>query len=132
MASLEAKMKEILDIFRKDYPQMEFEISQDQTRLLDYSISNLRQSLLAGGILAFLLMFFFLKDGKSPLIIGFSIPATLVISLLFFYLVGSFDKYYFTCRTDPRHRDDDRQLDCCNREYHPMDRQGSYRLPMPA
>ena len=88
MASLEAKMKEILDIFRKDYPQMEFEISQDQTRLLDYSISNLRQSLLAGGILAFLLMFFFLKDGKSPLIIGFSIPATLVISLLFFYLVG--------------------------------------------
>ncbi len=88
MSSLEAKMKEILDIFRKDYPQMEFEISQDQTRLLDYSISNLRQSLLAGGILAFLLMFFFLKDGKSPLIIGFSIPATLVISLLFFYLVG--------------------------------------------
>ena len=88
MASLEAKMKEILDIFRKDYPQMEFEISQDQTRILDYSISNLRQSLLAGGILAFVLMFFFLKDGKSPLIIGFSIPATLVISLLFFYLVG--------------------------------------------
>jgi multidrug efflux pump subunit AcrB len=88
MASLEAKMKEMLGIFRKDYPQMEFEISQDQTRLLDYSISNLRQSLLAGGILAFLLMFFFLKDGKSPLIIGFSIPATLVISLLFFYLVG--------------------------------------------
>lgn len=88
MASLETKMTELLDVFRKDYPQMEFEISQDQTRLLDYSISNLWQSLLAGGLLAFLLMFFFLKDGKSPLIIGFSIPATLVISLLFFYLTG--------------------------------------------
>src|SRR5665647_847732 len=88
MASLEAKMKEMIDIFRKDYPQMEFEISQDQTRLLDYSISNLKQNLLAGGILAFFLMFFFLKDAKSPLIIGFSIPATLVISLLFFYVVG--------------------------------------------
>ena len=88
MASLEEKVTEILDIFRHDYPQLDFEISQDQTRLLDYSISNLKQSLLAGGILAFLLMFFFLKDGKSPLIIGFSIPATLIISLLFFYLVG--------------------------------------------
>jgi multidrug efflux pump subunit AcrB len=88
MASLEARMKEIIDIFRKDYPQMDFEISQDQTRLLDYSISNLKQNLLAGGILAFFLMFFFLKDAKSPLIIGFSIPATLVISLLFFYVVG--------------------------------------------
>jgi len=88
MASLEAKMSEMIDIFRQDYPQMDFELSQDQTRLLDYSISNLRQSLLAGGILAFFLMFFFLKDAKSPMIIGFSIPATLVISLLFFYIVG--------------------------------------------
>jgi len=88
MASLESKMTEMLGIFRKDYPQMRFEISQDQTRLLDYSISNLKQSLLAGGLLAFFLMFFFLKDGKSPLIIGFSIPATLVISLLFFHLTN--------------------------------------------
>lgn len=88
MENLEKQMTELLNIFRNDYPQLQFEISQDQTRLLDYSISNLRQSLLAGGILAFLLMFFFLKDGKSPVIIGFSIPATLVISLLFFYLVG--------------------------------------------
>jgi multidrug efflux pump subunit AcrB len=88
MAALEEKMQEMTGIFRKDYPQMEFEISQDQTRLLDYSISNLRQSLLAGGMLAFLLMFFFLKDGKSPFIIGFSIPATLIISLLFFHLTG--------------------------------------------
>lgn len=88
MASLKDKMKEMLDVFRKEYPQIDFEISQDQTSLLDYSISNLKQSLLSGGVLAFLLMFFFLKDGKSPLIIGFSIPATLVISLLFFHLVG--------------------------------------------
>jgi multidrug efflux pump subunit AcrB len=88
MSSLEDKMKEIIDIFKKDYPQMEFEISQDQTRLLDYSISNLKQNLLVGGLLAFLLMFFFLKDEKSPFIIGFSIPATLVISLLFFHIVG--------------------------------------------
>jgi multidrug efflux pump subunit AcrB len=88
MADLEKQMAELLTVFREDYPGLEFEISQDQTRLLDYSISNLRQSLLAGGVLAFLLMFLFLKDGKSPLIIGFSIPATLIISLLFFYLVG--------------------------------------------
>jgi multidrug efflux pump subunit AcrB len=88
MADLKSKMTEMLGLFRKDYPQMEFEFSQDQTRLLDYSIQNLKQSLWSGGILAFLLMFFFLKDAKSPMIIGFSIPATLIISLLFFYIVG--------------------------------------------
>jgi multidrug efflux pump subunit AcrB len=88
MSSLEKKISEMIDVFRNDYPAMKFEISQDQTKLLDYSISNLKQSLLAGGLLSFMLMFFFLKDGKSPLIIGFSIPATLAISLLFFYLLG--------------------------------------------
>jgi len=88
MASLESKMKEIIGVFNQDYPQMDFKISQDQTRLLDYSISNLQQSLIMGGILAFLLMFFFLQDAKSPVIIGLSIPATLVISLLFFYIIG--------------------------------------------
>ncbi|HLN22268.1 MAG TPA: efflux RND transporter permease subunit [Bacteroidales bacterium] len=88
MADLEGKMTEIIDIFRTDYPGMNFEISQDQTRLLDYSISNLKQSLFLGGLLAFLLMFLFLSDGKSPLIIGLSIPATLIISLLFFYIAG--------------------------------------------
>jgi len=88
MATLKTKMGEMLALFRNDYPQMEFEISQDQTILLDYSISNLKQSLWAGGLLAFFVMFFFLKDARSPLIIGFSIPATLVISLLFFYLTG--------------------------------------------
>ena len=88
MEGLEQKMAEMVEQFRKDYPRMEFEISQDQTRLLDYSLMNLRQSLISGGLLAFFVMFFFLKDARSPLIIGISIPTTLIISLLFFYLVG--------------------------------------------
>ena len=88
METLEEKMDEMVSQFRTDYPQMEFKISQDQTRLLDYSLMNLRQSLISGGLLAFFIMFFFLRDARSPLIIGISIPTTLVISLLFFYLVG--------------------------------------------
>ncbi len=88
METMEKKMSELVGQIRNDYPQMTFEVSQDQTRLLDYSIANLRQSLWLGGLLAFFIMFFFLKDAKSPLIIGVSIPVTLVISLLFFYIVG--------------------------------------------
>ncbi|MFV0268234.1 MAG: efflux RND transporter permease subunit [Draconibacterium sp.] len=53
-----------------------------------YSISNLQQSLMLGGLLAFLLMFFFLKDFRSPFLIGITIPTSLVISLLFFYVAG--------------------------------------------
>jgi multidrug efflux pump subunit AcrB len=88
MAALEKKMTELVGQLKKDYPRMTFNVSQDQTRLLDYSLQNLRQSLWCGGLLAFFIMFFFLKDAKSPMIIGVSIPVTLVISLLFFYIVG--------------------------------------------
>jgi multidrug efflux pump subunit AcrB len=88
MSDLEKKMEELIGFFQKDYPQIEFEISQDQTTILDFSLSNLRQNLLVGGTLAFLLMFLFLRDAKSPLLIGLSIPASLIISLLFFHLIG--------------------------------------------
>ncbi|PKQ66532.1 hypothetical protein BZG01_10935 [Labilibaculum manganireducens] len=88
LQEMEEELKEMVGIFEKDYPEIAFEISQDQTRLLDYSINNLKQSLLWGAGLAFLIMFFFLKDFKAPWLIGISIPASLIISLLFFHLLG--------------------------------------------
>ena len=71
----------------EDYPRIRFELSRNQTELLDYSISNLESSLIIGAILAFLIMLFFLKDLKSPILIGISIPTSLLVSLLFFYLL---------------------------------------------
>lgn len=85
---MEEKLSNLVKIFEKDYPAIAFEVSQDQTRLLDYSIDNLTQSLIWGAGLAFLIMFFFLKDFRAPWLIGVSIPASLVVSLLFFHLAG--------------------------------------------
>ncbi|MDX9929086.1 MAG: efflux RND transporter permease subunit [Bacteroidales bacterium] len=88
MSDLEKQLDNLLGQFRSDYPRIEFEISQDQTTILDFSLSNLKQNLIAGGTLAFLLMFLFLRDAKSPLLVGLSIPASLVVSLLFFHIAG--------------------------------------------
>ncbi len=88
MFDLKKELYSLVGNFRKDYPNLVFHINRDQTRLLDYSLSNLGQSLLYGAILAFAIMFLFLKDYKSPLLMGISIPVSLVISLLFFYLIG--------------------------------------------
>lgn len=88
MADLEENLDELITIFKDDYPELEFEISQDQTRILDFSMSNLKTSLLIGGSIAFLVMFFFLRDGRSPWLIGLSIPSSVLISILFFHLVG--------------------------------------------
>jgi len=88
MSDLKKKLNQLVKHFREDYPQIEFNVIRDQTQLLQYSISNLGQSLILGASLAFVIMFFFLKDFKSPVLIGITIPTALVISMLFFYLAG--------------------------------------------
>ena len=86
------ELKEALEIvtnsFNEDYPDLEFSTNQDQTKLLKLSIDNLKSSLWIGSLLAIMIMFFFLKDVKSPLIIALSIPISLVISVLFMYVFG--------------------------------------------
>jgi multidrug efflux pump subunit AcrB len=88
MSGLRKELDLMVSYFREDYPELEFSVTRDQTRLLEYSISNLGQSLLIGGLLAFLSMFLFLRERRAPWLIGISIPVSLIITLLFFYLAG--------------------------------------------
>lgn len=86
MGDLKEALNNLLDYFKTDYPNIDFTITRDQTKLLDYAINNLFQSLLWGMLLAFSIMFLFLKSVKSPLLIGISIPTSIIVCLLFFQL----------------------------------------------
>lgn len=81
-------LETIKEQFLRDYPDLEFTYAQDQSALLEYSIENLKSTLVIGGVLAFLVVFFFMSDAKLPLLIGLSIPVSVIISLLFFMLAG--------------------------------------------
>jgi multidrug efflux pump subunit AcrB len=86
MARMEKELGETITYFSDLYPDIDFSISQSQTELLNYSIANLKENLMLAFLFICLVSIFFLKDFKSPLIIGFSIFVSLIISLLFFYL----------------------------------------------
>lgn len=86
MSSMQNAMNEVVEQFRKDFPEIEFNMTQNQTELLDYTISNLQQNLILAFIFVFLISVIFLKDGRSSVIIGLSLFVSLIISLLFFYL----------------------------------------------
>ena len=88
MSEMKEKVSEMLENFETEYPDIEFSVSRDQAALLNYSITNLQQSLVWGIILAVFIMLFFLRDARSPMIIGISIPVSVVISVLFFQLIG--------------------------------------------
>ena len=88
MSDMKENISELLENFRKEYPDIEFSVTRDQATLLNYTIDNLSQSLVWSIVLAVLVMLFFLKDVRSALIIAFSIPISTIISILFFQLFG--------------------------------------------
>jgi multidrug efflux pump subunit AcrB len=69
-----------------EFPGLAFEITQDQTSLLRFSINNLKQSLYLGIVLALLIMFLFVKDSRTPWLMVVSLPVSLIIAIFFFYL----------------------------------------------
>ncbi|MEQ9220508.1 MAG: efflux RND transporter permease subunit [Cyclobacteriaceae bacterium] len=81
-------VRETLELLEQDYPDLTFEITRDQSRLLEVTLVSLKNSLMIGSLLAFFVMFLFLRDLRSPLLIGISIPVSLIVSLLGFYWVG--------------------------------------------
>ena len=85
MSRLKEVTDRLIDQFKTDYPDMEFEISQDQTQLLEYTLANLRQDLILGCFLAIVIMLLFIRDLRSPLLISISIPVSLITCMLFFY-----------------------------------------------
>lgn len=95
--------------FRQEYPQVTFAITQDQSSLLTAGISNLTTSLLFGGLFAFVVLFLFMGDYRTPIIIGISLPTSVLISFLFFYALELSINIISLSGLGPGHRNAHRQ-----------------------
>ena len=87
MAELRDGIQDLIQIFERDYPDLNFQITRDQTELLDYSINNMVRNLIYGALFACLIIFFFMQDFRSPLLVVITIPTALILSFLFFYVL---------------------------------------------
>ncbi|RPH29666.1 MAG: efflux RND transporter permease subunit [Bacteroidales bacterium] len=88
LSSMKDKISDLVDTFEHDYPGVHFEASQDQSQFLDISISNLKQNLGQGLLLVILVVFLFLKDFKSPLLIGLTLVVSIIICMLIFRIMS--------------------------------------------
>lgn len=86
MSKMQDVLNKVVEQFKSDFPSIEFNITQNQTELLDYTIANLKENLFLAFIFVLLVSVFFLNDGRVSLIIGIGLFVSLTISLLFFYL----------------------------------------------
>lgn len=71
---------------RDKYEGIKSEVLFDQGDYIQLAIGNISNSLIIGGILAMAVLFFFLRNIKSPLIIGIAIPYSVIFTfvLMFF------------------------------------------------
>ncbi|PKM03370.1 MAG: acriflavin resistance protein [Gammaproteobacteria bacterium HGW-Gammaproteobacteria-6] len=60
----------------------------DQSVFIRQALNEVRSEALLGGVLAILLIFFFLRDGWSTFVIGLSLPISIITT---FFVMGQFD-----------------------------------------
>ena len=87
MEDLQQSIGTLLDNMRNEYPDIEFIITRDQTELLTYSMDNLEGNLYAGAVLACIVLFLFMRNWRMPVLIIITIPLSLILTLLTFYLM---------------------------------------------
>lgn len=88
MSTLQGRIDTLMTQIEKDYPELQLHITRDQTRLLSYSMDNLQWNLILGIIMASVVLFFFIGGWRMPLLVIISIPLSLVLTLLCFYVIG--------------------------------------------
>ncbi|MBN1988210.1 MAG: efflux RND transporter permease subunit [Bacteroidales bacterium] len=81
-------IQDVVSQMTTNYPQMEFSTVNDQSEFLELTISNLVVTLVLGTLLAVAMVFLFIGSTRLPIVIGLSIPVSLLISILFFNILG--------------------------------------------
>jgi len=71
-------VKKELEAVQKDYPQLKIKISDDQSKFIKQSLESLREELVVGGLLAILIVFLFLHDLRSTIIIACALPTSMM------------------------------------------------------
>jgi hydrophobic/amphiphilic exporter-1 (mainly G- bacteria), HAE1 family len=68
----------VLGQLRSEYPELTVDVAMSQAGFIADAISNVVQALILGGLLAFLVLFLFLRDARYPVAIALAIPISVV------------------------------------------------------
>ncbi|MDH3198027.1 MAG: efflux RND transporter permease subunit, partial [Candidatus Krumholzibacteria bacterium] len=80
-----AEVDKALEVLAEDYGAFAYSYVYRDADYVRASFEGLLQSLLIGAGLAFLVLFFFLGDLRSPIVVGLSIPVSIVVTFAALY-----------------------------------------------
>src|SRR5204863_9029549 len=70
------------------YPNLTFRKAYDQAHFIAGSIDDVKKSAMIGGVLAILILLFFLRNIRSTLVVALSIPISIVSTFALLYICG--------------------------------------------
>lgn len=70
------------------YPQLEFKVAYDQSQFIENSLTQLFEHAIIGGVLAILILLFFLRNLASTLVVALSIPISVISTFSLLYVCG--------------------------------------------
>ena len=82
--AVKAKVAEAL----KRYPDLKFSLAYDQSQFIENSITDLKMNAVIGGVLAVLILLFFLRNVRSTLVVALSIPISIISTFALLYVCG--------------------------------------------
>ena len=82
------RVGEVIAQLADEYPDFHVDVAGDQADFIAASISNVVQALVLGGMLAFLVLFLFLRDPRYPFAIALAIPISVVATFALMDLFG--------------------------------------------
>lgn len=83
-----AAVEKLLKDIAERNPDLKFGLVYDQAKFIENSIADLQETAVIGGILAILIITFFLRNLKSTLVVALSIPISIVSTFSLLYFCG--------------------------------------------
>jgi HAE1 family hydrophobic/amphiphilic exporter-1 len=78
----------VLDQLRGQYRDLSINVATSQAGFITEAIANVVQALVFGGLLAFLVLFLFLRDPRYPVIVALAIPISVIATFSLLDLAG--------------------------------------------
>jgi len=77
-----------LERVKKIYPNIKYRVAYDQSKYVQNSVNDLLLNAVIGGVLAILILLFFLRNVRSTLVVALSIPISIISTFALVYLCG--------------------------------------------
>lgn len=79
------RVLEKIDTLKQTYPDLQMVTLMNQGEYIDIVVDSLLNNLIYGGLLAIVILLIFLRDLKPTLVVGFSIPISVVTAFVLMY-----------------------------------------------